>query len=54
MADDVLQVAKEQLLDKARDAGKIIQKDIFEIIPDTKENALPSRPARPVRPIRCT
>lgn len=39
MADDVLQVAKEQLLDKARDAGKIIQKDIFEIIPDTKENA---------------
>jgi RNA polymerase primary sigma factor len=39
MADDVLQAAKEQLLDKARDAGKIIQKDIFEIIPDTKENA---------------
>jgi RNA polymerase primary sigma factor len=39
MADDVLQLAKDQLLDKAKEQGKIDQKDIFELIPDTKENA---------------
>ena len=39
MADDVLQLAKDQLIEKAKDSGKIDQKDIFELIPDTKDNA---------------
>jgi RNA polymerase primary sigma factor len=39
VADDVLQLAKDQLLDKARSAGnKLDQKAVFEVIPDTKEN----------------
>jgi RNA polymerase primary sigma factor len=39
MADDVVQLAKDQLLDAAKELGKIDQKDIFEMIPDVKENA---------------
>ena len=38
MADDVLNLAKDQLFDKAKEAGTITQKDIFELIPDAKEN----------------
>lgn len=38
MADDVLTLAKDQLFDKAKEAGSINQKDIFELIPDVKEN----------------
>ena len=39
MADDVVQLAKDQLLETAKESGKIDQKDIFEVIPDVKENA---------------
>jgi len=38
MADDVLTLAKDQLFDKAKEAGTINQKDIYELIPDAKEN----------------
>jgi RNA polymerase primary sigma factor len=38
MADDVLNLAKDQLFDKAKEAGTITQKEIFELIPDAKEN----------------
>jgi len=39
MAEEVVQVAKDQLLEAAKESGKIDQKDIFELIADTKENA---------------
>lgn len=39
MADDILQLAKDQLVEMAKESGKIDQKDVFEVIPDTKENA---------------
>ena len=39
MADDVVQLAKDQLLEAAKESGKIDQKDIYELIADTKENA---------------
>ena len=39
MAEDILQLAKDSLLEKAKEANTITQKDIFELIPDSKENA---------------
>jgi RNA polymerase primary sigma factor len=39
MAEDTLIVAKDQLVAKGKEAGSIAQKDIFEAIPDTKENS---------------
>lgn len=39
MADEVAQLAIEQLLEKAKDSNRISTKEIFELIPDTKDNA---------------
>ncbi len=33
MADDILQLAKDQLVEMAKESGKIDQKDVFEVIP---------------------
>src|SRR5688572_991604 len=39
MADDAIEQAKQQLLEKAKAEQKIDQREIFAAIPDTPENA---------------